>query len=150
MHGSSIICHGAAAKKQYCPLCHSLYICTICQYDVSGVRLGMLSQNASSSAAMTGGLVQEFDHTVLPSIGPLVTLVATSLSILVGDDGLSVSILAFSQWRQPGWICWHWSQKRTSTSIMLCLNKITIIWLYIVIRNTQYIFNKSYPLAIVV
>ena len=47
----------------------------------SGVKYGLV--NETQTAAMTGGLVQEFEHSVLPSIKPLVTLVATALSILV-------------------------------------------------------------------
>lgn len=35
---------------------------------------------------MTGGLVQEFQHSVLPSISPSVTLVCTLLSILVSQN----------------------------------------------------------------
>ena len=46
-----------------------------------GVKYGLV--NETQTAAMTGGLVQEFEHSVFPSIKPLVTLVATALSILV-------------------------------------------------------------------
>nr|XP_053642871.1 probable dolichyl pyrophosphate Glc1Man9GlcNAc2 alpha-1,3-glucosyltransferase [Cherax quadricarinatus] len=46
-----------------------------------GTKLGWVS--LTGRAAMTGGLVQEFDHAVLPSISPLVTFVATALSIMV-------------------------------------------------------------------
>lgn len=45
-----------------------------------GTKLGWVS--LTGRAAMTGGLVQEFDHAVLPSISPLVTFVATALSIM--------------------------------------------------------------------
>ncbi|XP_041973157.1 probable dolichyl pyrophosphate Glc1Man9GlcNAc2 alpha-1,3-glucosyltransferase [Aricia agestis] len=37
---------------------------------------------ASGTAAMTGGLVQEFDHAVLPTITPGVTFVLTALSMI--------------------------------------------------------------------
>lgn len=58
------------------------------QYDhlsltSSGVKLKLLHQTDLPRAAMTGGLVQEFQHTVLPSVSPSVTLVCTLLSILV-------------------------------------------------------------------
>ncbi|CAC5403214.1 ALG8 [Mytilus coruscus] len=42
----------------------------------------LLNISDTGSAMMTGGLVQEFQHTVLPSISPLVTLILTGLSIL--------------------------------------------------------------------
>ncbi|KAJ1526081.1 hypothetical protein ONE63_009246 [Megalurothrips usitatus] len=38
--------------------------------------------NVTSSATMTGGLVQEFEHTVLPSISPRLTFLLTLLSIV--------------------------------------------------------------------
>lgn len=41
---------------------------------------------------MTGGLVQEFQHSVLPSITPSITLVCTLLSILVSQWILTVLI----------------------------------------------------------
>ncbi|XP_076836486.1 LOW QUALITY PROTEIN: dolichyl pyrophosphate Glc1Man9GlcNAc2 alpha-1,3-glucosyltransferase [Brachyhypopomus gauderio] len=47
-----------------------------------GVKLGMLDINKLPKASMTGGLVQEFQHSVLPSVSPLVTLICTLLSIL--------------------------------------------------------------------
>nr|CAG4644824.1 EOG090X06YP [Leptodora kindtii] len=45
-----------------------------------GEKLGLLDR--ISSASMTGGLVQEFHHDVLPSIGPLTTLVCTLLAFI--------------------------------------------------------------------
>lgn len=47
-----------------------------------GVRLKLLEEAELPRASMTGGLVQEFQHAVLPSISPSVTLVCTLLSIL--------------------------------------------------------------------
>ncbi|XP_047199624.1 probable dolichyl pyrophosphate Glc1Man9GlcNAc2 alpha-1,3-glucosyltransferase isoform X1 [Hippoglossus stenolepis] len=47
-----------------------------------GVRLKLLDETQLPRASMTGGLVQEFQHSVLPSVSPSVTLVCTLLSIL--------------------------------------------------------------------
>ncbi|XP_033992911.1 probable dolichyl pyrophosphate Glc1Man9GlcNAc2 alpha-1,3-glucosyltransferase [Trematomus bernacchii] len=47
-----------------------------------GVRLQLLQEAELPKASMTGGLVQEFQHTVLPSVTPPVTLLCTVLSIL--------------------------------------------------------------------
>ncbi|KAK1875217.1 putative dolichyl pyrophosphate Glc1Man9GlcNAc2 alpha-13-glucosyltransferase [Dissostichus eleginoides] len=50
--------------------------------DPAGVRLQLLQEAELPKASMTGGLVQEFQHTVLPSVTPPVTLLCTVLSIL--------------------------------------------------------------------
>ncbi|KAM8741757.1 dolichyl pyrophosphate Glc1Man9GlcNAc2 alpha-1,3-glucosyltransferase [Acanthopagrus schlegelii] len=47
-----------------------------------GVRLKLLQEAELPRASMTGGLVQEFQHSVLPSVTPSITLVCTLLSIL--------------------------------------------------------------------
>lgn len=52
-----------------------------------GVRLKLLEEAELPLASMTGGLVQEFEHSVLPSVTPAVTLVCTLLSILVSRAG---------------------------------------------------------------
>lgn len=52
-----------------------------------GVRLKLLEEAELPLASMTGGLVQEFEHLVLPSVTPAVTLVCTLLSILVSRAG---------------------------------------------------------------
>ncbi|XP_069747943.1 dolichyl pyrophosphate Glc1Man9GlcNAc2 alpha-1,3-glucosyltransferase isoform X1 [Narcine bancroftii] len=46
------------------------------------VKLQLLDPAKISKASMTGGLVQEFQHAVLPSVSPLTTLVCTLLSIM--------------------------------------------------------------------
>uniref|UniRef100_K1QH83 Alpha-1,3-glucosyltransferase n=1 Tax=Magallana gigas TaxID=29159 RepID=K1QH83_MAGGI len=48
---------------------------------ILGSRLHLTT--GTPSAVMTGGLVQEFHHVVLPSVPPVVTLLATVTSILV-------------------------------------------------------------------
>ncbi|XP_029925042.1 dolichyl pyrophosphate Glc1Man9GlcNAc2 alpha-1,3-glucosyltransferase [Myripristis murdjan] len=47
-----------------------------------GVRLKLLQEAELPKASMTGGLVQESQHALLPSISPSVTLVCTLLSVL--------------------------------------------------------------------
>ncbi|XP_071950399.1 dolichyl pyrophosphate Glc1Man9GlcNAc2 alpha-1,3-glucosyltransferase-like [Antedon mediterranea] len=58
---------------------------------VVGTKIGLLSVG-STTAAMTGGLVQEFQHTLLPSVPPLVTFVLTAVSMLPS---------LWHQWRYP-------------------------------------------------
>ena len=48
---------------------------------VAGKQLGLLD-SSSVVASMTGGLVQDITHTVLPNISPLVTAVITLTSML--------------------------------------------------------------------
>lgn len=48
---------------------------------VTGSRLGLLTVG-NQTASMTGGLVQEFEHTVLPSIPPLVTMVLSAAAMM--------------------------------------------------------------------
>ncbi|MEQ2272186.1 glycosyl transferase, partial [Xenotaenia resolanae] len=59
---------------------------------VLGVRLKLLEEAELPRASMTGGLVQEFQHSVLPSISPSITLVCTLLSVLPA---------VVSIWRRP-------------------------------------------------
>nr|XP_015831957.2 probable dolichyl pyrophosphate Glc1Man9GlcNAc2 alpha-1,3-glucosyltransferase [Nothobranchius furzeri] len=59
---------------------------------VLGVRLKLLQEAELPRASMTGGLVQEFQHSVLPSISPATTLFCTLLSILPA---------VVSIWRRP-------------------------------------------------
>ncbi|XP_078259111.1 dolichyl pyrophosphate Glc1Man9GlcNAc2 alpha-1,3-glucosyltransferase isoform X2 [Rhinoraja longicauda] len=49
--------------------------------SVIDVKLQLLGHANISNASMTGGLVKEFQHAVLPSVSPLATLVCTLLSI---------------------------------------------------------------------
>ncbi|KAK7503816.1 hypothetical protein BaRGS_00004939 [Batillaria attramentaria] len=49
---------------------------------IVGIRLKLLSPEVVPQAVMTGGMVQEYSHTVLPSVPPLATLVATGLAML--------------------------------------------------------------------
>ncbi|MEQ2284796.1 glycosyl transferase, partial [Ameca splendens] len=59
---------------------------------VLGVRLKLLEEAELPRASMTGGLVQEFQHSVFPSISPSITLVCTLLSVLPA---------VVSIWRRP-------------------------------------------------
>ena len=48
-----------------------------------GNKLSLISPGNMQSASMTGGLVGHSQHTVLPSISPLATLISTLLAMLV-------------------------------------------------------------------
>ncbi|XP_068120906.1 dolichyl pyrophosphate Glc1Man9GlcNAc2 alpha-1,3-glucosyltransferase [Hyperolius riggenbachi] len=50
--------------------------------SIIGVKMKLLDAYAIQTGSMTGGMVQEFQHNVLPSVTPLATLVCTLLSIL--------------------------------------------------------------------
>ncbi|CAG9765398.1 unnamed protein product [Ceutorhynchus assimilis] len=45
-------------------------------------KVAAIFKGNSNSAAMTGGLVQEFSHTVLPSVSPLMTMLLTVLFMM--------------------------------------------------------------------
>ncbi|CAH1778366.1 unnamed protein product [Owenia fusiformis] len=51
---------------------------------IIGAKMGKISKDELQGASMTGGLVQEYSHTVLPSIPPVVTLICTVVAILPG------------------------------------------------------------------
>ncbi|XP_048216386.1 probable dolichyl pyrophosphate Glc1Man9GlcNAc2 alpha-1,3-glucosyltransferase isoform X2 [Perognathus longimembris pacificus] len=50
--------------------------------SVIGLELNLLDPNKIPKAAMTSGLVQQFEHTVLPSVTPLATLICTLIAML--------------------------------------------------------------------
>ncbi|XP_060627205.2 dolichyl pyrophosphate Glc1Man9GlcNAc2 alpha-1,3-glucosyltransferase isoform X1 [Anolis sagrei] len=50
--------------------------------SVIGLKYKFLNPEGMPKAAMTGGLVQEFQHTVLPSVTPLATLACTAIFML--------------------------------------------------------------------
>ena len=60
--------------------------CTTLNFISTGVRQGYLNATVVTSASMTGGLVQEFEHVVLPSITPRHTLVCTVIAMLVRQN----------------------------------------------------------------
>ncbi|KAK1336155.1 hypothetical protein QTO34_003957 [Cnephaeus nilssonii] len=49
--------------------------------SVIGLKLKLLDPNKIPKASMTSGLVQKFQHTVLPSVTPLATLICTLIAI---------------------------------------------------------------------
>ncbi|XP_022079584.1 probable dolichyl pyrophosphate Glc1Man9GlcNAc2 alpha-1,3-glucosyltransferase isoform X2 [Acanthaster planci] len=73
-------------------LCHSywapnfwaLYNVADKAATVAGLRLELLSAESlqDQAASMTGGLVQEYNHAVLPSVPPIATLILTVLTAL--------------------------------------------------------------------
>lgn len=50
--------------------------------DLLAVKYLNITPNSKEVASMTGGLVQEFSHSVLPSITPSVTIVLTAVMML--------------------------------------------------------------------
>lgn len=69
--------------------------------SVAGKLLGLINLN-QGSASMTGGLVQEYEHAVLPSIRPIHTLILTIVSILPA--------------------VWHvWKHPRSSRAFIQCV-----------------------------
>ncbi|KAL5012029.1 hypothetical protein ScPMuIL_010580 [Solemya velum] len=49
---------------------------------IVGSRLGLVSRTDLTQAVMTGGLVQEYKHVILPAISPVITVIATGISIM--------------------------------------------------------------------
>jgi hypothetical protein len=84
-------------------VCLYMSLCTPFTYcNDTGVRLGYFPREILQCASMTGGLVQESEHTMLPSISPLVTLILTVLSILVclisNHHSFKLTFSLFSAW----------------------------------------------------
>ena len=52
--------------------------------------MGLLSPEIVQEASMTSGRVQQYDHAVLPSISPVMTLACTVVSMLVCTMGASL------------------------------------------------------------
>ncbi|XP_026090767.1 probable dolichyl pyrophosphate Glc1Man9GlcNAc2 alpha-1,3-glucosyltransferase [Carassius auratus] len=71
------LCHA-----YWAPNIWALYNIADKAFSILGVKFKLLDVNKLPKASMTGGLVQEFQHSVLPSVSPLATLVCTLLSIL--------------------------------------------------------------------
>nr|XP_035121223.2 probable dolichyl pyrophosphate Glc1Man9GlcNAc2 alpha-1,3-glucosyltransferase isoform X6 [Callithrix jacchus] len=64
--------------------------------SVIGLKLKFLDPNKIPKASMTSGLVQQFQHTVLPSVTPLATLICTLIAILPFVCGKSRRCFSFS------------------------------------------------------
>ena len=69
------LCHA-----YWAPNCWAVYNMADKLLVVAGTKLGLL--DSSAVASMTGGLVQDITHTVLPNISPLATAVITLMSMV--------------------------------------------------------------------
>lgn len=62
---------------------NKLYFCAIL-----GSKAGILPKDAmKSKASMTGGLVGQSEHLILPSVPPVVTMILTLFSVMVSWQG---------------------------------------------------------------
>ena len=62
---------------------NKLYFCVIL-----GSKAGILPKDAmKSKASMTGGLVGQSEHLILPSVPPVVTMILTLFSVMVSWQG---------------------------------------------------------------
>ncbi|MBN3308863.1 ALG8 glucosyltransferase, partial [Amia calva] len=77
-----VIIHVAFCHAYWAPNFWALYNVADKTLSVLGVKLQWIEMDKLPKASMTGGLVQEFQHSVLPSVTPLVTLVCTITSVL--------------------------------------------------------------------
>jgi len=86
---------------------------------VAGKRLGYLDNLESATASMTGGLVQDISHAVLPSVPPFATAVITLLAILPAVAKLWLSPHSLTSFLRALTICawssfmfgWHVHEK---------------------------------------
>ena len=63
-----------------------------------GSKLGFLPKELmNKQASMTGGLVGQSEHLILPSVPPLVTMILTLLSLMVRNDLLLTSKILILQ-----------------------------------------------------
>ncbi|XP_076340388.1 ALG6/ALG8 family glucosyltransferase xit isoform X2 [Tachypleus tridentatus] len=103
---------------------------------IGAMRLNLKAENMNQSASMTGGLVQEYEHVMLPSIAPTTTMVLTILSILPA---------LWNLWQKPGnpWLflrcvilCafgsflygWHVHEKAILL-VLLPLTPLSLLWM---------------------
>lgn len=49
---------------------------------LTGIKLGLLDSSVIKPASLTGGLVQEYNHSVLPSIPPIATMILSAVSVM--------------------------------------------------------------------
>nr|CAG4646289.1 EOG090X06YP [Macrothrix elegans] len=50
--------------------------------SIIAIKLGWIEPSTMTTASMTGGLVKEFEHVILPSVGPKTTLICTLVAFL--------------------------------------------------------------------
>ncbi|KAK2156182.1 hypothetical protein NP493_1996g00021 [Ridgeia piscesae] len=117
---------------------------------VIGVRVGLVSPGVTQ-AAMTSGLVQQYDHAVLPSVTPVVTLACTVTSMLpylihmwrhpTGPRGFlrGIVLCAFSSFM----FGWHVHEKAVLLIIipltLLAMTKKTDAQVFVLVSTTGHL-----------
>ena len=88
---------------------NKLYFCVIL-----GSKAGILPKDAmKSKASMTGGLVGQSEHLILPSVPPVVTMILTLFSVMVS-------------WQGP--VSFHWGGGGGLGGFGFCHNKMNLFF----------------------
>ncbi|XP_069496035.1 dolichyl pyrophosphate Glc1Man9GlcNAc2 alpha-1,3-glucosyltransferase isoform X2 [Ambystoma mexicanum] len=119
--------------------------------SVIGLKLRWIDPGKIPKASMTGGLVQEFQHTVLPSVTPFATLICTLVSILPclwclwskpqGPRGFlqCLTLCALSSFM----FGWHVHEKAILLAILplsvLCVRSANDAGIYLILTTTGHL-----------